>query len=70
MRFNFPSYEEELKEQKQWHLKFAWFPKRIDETIVWFEFYERRITSVISNWAGTDIHWEYRLYNDDEKDAM
>lgn len=70
MRFNFPSYEEELKEQKEWHLKFAWCPIRIDNTVVWLEFYERRIVDVISNYAATYINWEYRLYNSNGKDAM
>lgn len=26
-----------------WKKRFAWFPKEIDETVVWLEYYEQRL---------------------------
>lgn len=63
MKINSLSYNERLKLWKKWHIKFAYFPKRVsDHSLVWWE---NVYAKLYVNPFGTGS-WAYRRISDGE----
>lgn len=79
MRFSSLSKKERLlrkrKREREWHLKFAWFPTRINKkTIVWLERYARKDVCSLPYGGNIDINqkyeWNFKLTDDHLMDKL
>ena len=63
MRFNCgKSVQKKLKDQREWHSWFAWYPVRVAENdCYWLEYVERKEVPIIGRVTGHIlINWKYR----------